>query len=398
MSTSEIFQNSVCLSQEVLIRYVKNELNAAEKRGVELHLADCEICFDAVEGLILIESNRLNAIQQELSNRIEKRIQQDEKVKVIPVYKRWYSMAAAIAALIMISVYVVNVYEKDTDLAQAETAKLPVTENNPVKEQTEALTSEVQNIDPKTNTNPSVSEKKEEVVVSANAEGDVAAEKNIEEKYQSSNAIAEEEVQSDATGSHDITAVEINEPRKVENLATKTVTAKDIEKPVAPFAESKTLNDKVAMESTATQKSEKKSKSVADAAVPTALSGTAFNGNTGNFDFTIYDAGVNAFNAGDYNSAVGSMNVLLQSQPNSINVNYYAGAANYELKNYNKAISQLNIVILNKRNTFYEAALWYKGNALLKMDDKKEAKTTLQKVVKQNGKYKQQAEALLKDL
>lgn len=394
MNTSEVFQHSVCLSQEVLIRYVKGELNAAEKRNVELHLVDCEICFDTVEGLSLVEKSRLNAIQQELGNRIEKRIQQDEKVKVIPIYKRWYSMAAAIAALIMISVYVVTIYEKDTDLAQAEKTRLPFTENNPAKIETEALTSEVQNVNP----SPSVSEKKEEVVVSAKTESDVPAEKSVDTKYQNNNAVAVEEVEANDASSRDIAAVEISEPKNVDNLATKTVTAKDIEKAAAPLAEGKTLNDKVAMESTSTQKAEKKSKAVADAPGPSALSGTTYSGNTGTFDYNVYDAGVSSFNARDYNSTLSSMNTLLQSQPNSINVNYYAGAANYELKNYSKAISQLNIVILNKRNTFYEAALWYKGNSLLKLDDKKEAKTTLQKVVKQNGKYKQQAEELLKTL
>lgn len=394
MNTSEVFQHSVCLSQEVLIRYVKGELNAAEKRSVELHLADCEICFDTVEGLSLVEKERLNNIQQELAGRIQKRIAQDDKIKVIPLYKRWYAMAAAIAALIMISVYVVTVYEKDNDLAQVEQTQVPVAENNPEKVETEALSTDVQNANPSS----SDSGKKEEIVVSAKAESVVTVEKNSETKYQNHNAVAVEEVEADDAGKGEIAAVEISEPKNVDNLATKTVTAKEIEKATAPVTEGKTVNDKVAMENTVTQKAEKKSKAVADAPVPSALSGTTFGGNTGTFDYNVYDAGVSSFNAGDYNSALGSMNTLLQSQPNSINVNYYAGVSNYELKNYTKAISQLNIVILNKRNTFYEGALWYKGNSLLKLDDKKEAKTTLQKVVKQNGKYKLQAEALLKGL
>jgi tetratricopeptide (TPR) repeat protein len=248
------------------------------------------------------------------------------------------------------------------------------------------------------NPTPVVQDKKEAAVASEKAERNFGTENNSDKKYQNNNVIALEEVQADDAAKSDIVAVEINEPKKADNLATKTVTAKEIEKATAPMAEGKTVNDNVAIQSSATQKPVTKSKTEADATVPSALSGNAFSGNTGTFDYAVYDTGVSAFDAGNYSNSISSMNTLLQSQPNNINANYYAGASNYELKNYTKAIAHLNIVILNKRNTFYEAALWYKGNSLLKLDDRKEAKTILQKVVKQNGKYKQQAETLLKTL
>lgn len=394
MNSSEIFQHSVCLSQEVLIRYVKGELNAAEKRNVELHLADCEICFDTVEGLSLVEKERLTNIQQELAGRIQNRIAQDDKIKVIPIYRKWYAMAAAIAALIMISVYVVNVYEKDNELARVEKNEQPITtDNNPAKIESEVLSSQGQITKP--NVKEMVSAKKEETV----AVSDVPAEKIIETKYQSNNGIAMDNAQP-AAGKTDIVAPEMSAPTIVDAGATETIAiaTKEIAKATDDEADKQPVNDKVVMETRTAVTATKKAKSSADAAVPAALSGTAVGGNSGTFDYNTYDIGVSSFNEGDYAKAVNAMNTLLKSQPNNVNVNYYAGAANYELKNYTKAIAQLNLVTLNKRSTFYEAALWYKGNALLKLDDKKEAKTTLQKVVKQNGKYKQQAEELLKTL
>ena len=394
MNTSALFQQSVCLSQEVLIRYVKGGSNAAEIRNVELHLADCEICFDTAEGLSLVEKERLNNIQQELAKRIAKRVSQDDSLKVIPLYRRWYSMAAAIAALILISVYVANIYEQDTDLAQTEEAK-PATENNITKIETEALSPAVQNAD--ITTNAIAQEKKDKAAAISKVENDAPAEKNPEATYQNE-SVATDEIKADDAGSVDIAAVEISESRKVAAAATETVTAKDLAKPAVAESGKQTENDNVARQATIVAKASKKIKSAADTTVPSTLSGSTFSGNATAFSYTVYDAGVNSFNAGDYNSAAGSMNVLLQSQPHSINANYYAGASNYELKNYPKAITQLDVVILNKRNVFYEAALWYKGNSLLKMDSKNEAKTTLQKVVKQNGKYKQQAVALLKGL
>ena len=367
MNTSALFQNSTCLSQEVLIRYVKDELSGSEKRAVELHIADCEICFDTVEGLALIQKDRLNVIKQELSNRISKRIAADEKIKIIPIYKRWYSMAAAIAALIIISVYMANVYQHDTGIAQLETQKQTVPiENVPAKISNEALSSAAEQVNPATN---SITEQTQQNKVSA-SQSEVATENigNSETKFKSTERVANSLPQvaksfSDTVKRNDDISLADN---KVETV-TKEVSAIDEVQTTTVLSAPKPVMDMVTSESLKKNISAKKSTGVAEA--PSAFSGTSANGAANTFDYAVYDKGVNAFKAGDYAGALIAMQTLLKSQANNTNANFYAGASHYELKNYSQALVNLNVAIQNKQGLLYEDALWFKGNTLLKMNN-----------------------------
>jgi hypothetical protein len=51
---ADIFTQTACPSQDQLLAYVKGELSAEERHEVELHLQDCEMCSEAVEGLTAI--------------------------------------------------------------------------------------------------------------------------------------------------------------------------------------------------------------------------------------------------------------------------------------------------------------------------------------------------------
>ena len=43
-----------CPAQQQLLNYVQGKLSAAEQHEVEKHVADCELCSDALEGLAAI--------------------------------------------------------------------------------------------------------------------------------------------------------------------------------------------------------------------------------------------------------------------------------------------------------------------------------------------------------
>ena len=51
---SDIFTETDCPSQDQLMAYVQDKLEPAERHKVEAHLADCEMCSEAVEGLMAI--------------------------------------------------------------------------------------------------------------------------------------------------------------------------------------------------------------------------------------------------------------------------------------------------------------------------------------------------------
>ncbi|MEC5143711.1 zf-HC2 domain-containing protein [Chitinophaga sp. 212800010-3] len=52
---NDIFVTTGCPSQQQLLDYVQGKLSPEEQHEVEMHLADCELCSDALEGLSAIK-------------------------------------------------------------------------------------------------------------------------------------------------------------------------------------------------------------------------------------------------------------------------------------------------------------------------------------------------------
>jgi tetratricopeptide (TPR) repeat protein len=93
-----------CLSQKELIGYIREELNDREKDIIENHLLQCDLCFDAVEGITELSLNDDAAYHLDS-------IKDDIKIKsnsgILKTNLRFYISAAAViliactAALIM---------------------------------------------------------------------------------------------------------------------------------------------------------------------------------------------------------------------------------------------------------------------------------------------------------
>ncbi|RFS26432.1 zf-HC2 domain-containing protein [Chitinophaga silvatica] len=52
---NDIFVTTGCPSQQQLLDYVQGKLSASEQHEVEMHLADCELCSEALDGLAAIK-------------------------------------------------------------------------------------------------------------------------------------------------------------------------------------------------------------------------------------------------------------------------------------------------------------------------------------------------------
>ena len=75
------FNKTDCLSEQMLKDYQQGLLSKEQIRMVELHLADCEICNDYVEGLSLLSnSNELETESQIIINKINKKNTKKNKI------------------------------------------------------------------------------------------------------------------------------------------------------------------------------------------------------------------------------------------------------------------------------------------------------------------------------
>ena len=64
----QIFSDTPCLPEEVLMRYARGELSVSEQHEAEKHLVDCELCSDALEGFLLLKNTQsITTIRETIS-------------------------------------------------------------------------------------------------------------------------------------------------------------------------------------------------------------------------------------------------------------------------------------------------------------------------------------------
>ncbi len=96
---TDIFTETACPTQDQLLAYVQGKLSPEERHEVELHLADCELCSEAVEGLSAIrEKEQIPAwLRQAKWNVLQKLRRKNRKKK-----KEHFYLYIAVIALMII--------------------------------------------------------------------------------------------------------------------------------------------------------------------------------------------------------------------------------------------------------------------------------------------------------
>ena len=95
----KIFDNDTCLTPDELLAYAERRLSGAEAHRAERHLLDCELCSDALEGIL--QSGNVKRVPQ-IVNQLNERI--DALAKDQPGQASFFSfqrMAAVLALLIV---------------------------------------------------------------------------------------------------------------------------------------------------------------------------------------------------------------------------------------------------------------------------------------------------------
>ncbi len=125
-----IYSPGDCLSEKRLFDYIDNKLSPKERHIVEKHLLDCELCSDALEGLELVKDrNRIVLIKEA----INKKILSSTKKEALVVsfnYKMAFSVAAAIA-LLVVGVFFFNKINLKEASMSSDLAELKEKESSP---------------------------------------------------------------------------------------------------------------------------------------------------------------------------------------------------------------------------------------------------------------------------
>lgn len=104
----QIFTPSGCLTLEAMKKYHATGLTESERMEIEGHLKGCDLCSDALEGLLLIsDGDKLNSILSEININLQKNLNKEREVPVLTLQKSNLRLlfAAAASVIILIGIF-----------------------------------------------------------------------------------------------------------------------------------------------------------------------------------------------------------------------------------------------------------------------------------------------------
>jgi len=122
-TNTNIFETTECPSDALLLSYVKGTIAKEDKRLVELHMVDCEMCNDMVEGYQRMNPTQIELNIKAIEFKIDQVVAENDQKKGGTTTFKWYYAAAAIF-IIGLTGILYNVYFKSLDSAKV--ADLPV--------------------------------------------------------------------------------------------------------------------------------------------------------------------------------------------------------------------------------------------------------------------------------
>jgi len=370
-----------CLSEEQLKGYVQGILTPLETKQVELHLADCEFCNDAVDGLK--QSDVVANFQVDVA-RINKRIDKKYKHKrSVIIYSPWriISVAAGVVAIVLGTGIYFNLFVNTRLQAVADRLEnlkdqIAFIGNKSFSKDTLTIITEKQTAVLSTTTGSDAFDNSPLAEIADPAKSDSAS---------TGNAIAmvDENLSEDAKSLKFIppAASSMDDGKKLgvaeSGVAEKTVAAKENTEFDNVAVVEKVADKKKTLEKTTNSVSEK---SKALETPDLCSNGIAFY-KTRNFT-----ASMNQFLG------------VLAKEPSNIKARYYLGMSYFYQDKFIDAIKQFDQIMLQSNDAFYEEARFQKALAHIQIDDALTARAIFQQIIAEGSPFKPQAEAYLKEL
>jgi tetratricopeptide (TPR) repeat protein len=403
---------SPCLTEEQLMAYLGGKLTPAQQHEAELHITDCAMCSDAVDGWRLVnDRSKVNLFPAEVTMQAAApaataQNEEDEKPKVIPLYPRrklWLSIAASVAVIAVIATTIKFILPSgNKELAENTEAKkqtiLPAPAeqkneivNDSVNDQTAQQLPKTEIVIGKPDYDMQDNVSYAESVSASEAPGDilqpVAAPQPTEDaRTESLNNDASKSIQSGATAyqwqtNTDAVAAE----KESEAYRDKVVSADTTLVVGGSFTLSQNTN------ATAPQST------YASPTVVAAPSGTY----TIAKDEDLKEIAVVEPRKREKAKAAAGATIPQKAEETTAkpqHPDYKRGLELMTQKNYTAAITAFDKVLAAKTNANYADAQWQKALALIQLKRTEEAKKLLREIIAANGSYKAKAEAELKKL
>jgi hypothetical protein len=365
-----------CIPEEMLIRYAKGTLAASDSRRVEEHLTECELCSDALDGIMKsgdVQHYHARVHSTKLS--LRKKIGLGEERKMFP-FTRTMAVAATVLLLAVSAWFVQYVMQKESQKVFTDQFKpfpaekmdslIPppltpaISESIPVQQESHAVKS-----------------------------GDEKPAKEIAKKAETGEEVASTQVEA---------VPDVVAPAE-EQFHDKSQAAK------CDLHEEKDVNKNVAVPEAAAP-AVAKEKAVTPDQVVTAGKANRISGmaladeeavRKSQFINDYLNRGMEFYGGEKYVEALAEFQLALNEDPFNATANFYSGVSALALNNPKEAISYFKKTDY-KNNPYYEATLWYEALANVKLGNRKEATQLLEKIIGLNGQYKSQAEQTLKEL
>lgn len=374
-----IFTQRLCLAKEELISYANGTLPQRQAHYVESHLLDCELCSDALEGIIqLREPGHLIEISNDLVRTMnEKKIINENKP-----YK-WYLAAAIVAVFLLSGIYFKFIYNADSlkqnyaDLPEKKSeVKSGATSANMIIDAAPKLQEEKKSTGTFETTIQQVAKLQREKV---NNEPSLNSTITVNQKTDKLMVATD--------------SVAVAEPQAIGNNEIKVNESAGTAKPMvaeSPAVEKQvtTTGDNAAYKDRADGAERYKKESVNGLMVLKSKNAREDS------NALITDA-QKKIEDQNYKDALKQLKIVLQNEPSNVDALYYSGVTYYNTDEETKAIQYFDKTLENSDKKHYEDARWYKVLTYVKINDKENARKIINRIIAEKGPYKNRAEDLL---
>lgn len=108
---SSIFDESGCPGEKQLMDYLHGRLNDEEMHSVEAHIADCDFCNEALEGLMQVQNKeQIPVIIRQIHNQFRRDLRERRlKKRKVKMYL-WLSLLVIIILIILLVAFLAEYY------------------------------------------------------------------------------------------------------------------------------------------------------------------------------------------------------------------------------------------------------------------------------------------------